>query len=258
VKEDAAFARRICAEAAVVVRSMQGNLTVRDKGGALGPVTDADLAANRMLVEAIRARHPEDAILSEESEHDFDPDAERIWCVDPVDGTREFAKGLDEWAVMVGLLQRREPVLGAVALYDGRVFWGWRGGGAFERDRAIAMPGADSLEGAVAIHSRSHREGNLQALDRLGIRDSVTAGSVGYKVAQLLSGQVQVYVHWRGGTAWWDSVAPAAVTLAAGGYVGNARGGPLRYGGEIHHPNGLLFAAPGIGAQAAARLADGA
>lgn len=248
-------ARDLAREATVLVRSMQGNVNVRDKGGDEGPVTDADLAAEEIVVGGLRQRFPDDAILSEEAKQRIDLAAPRLWCVDPIDGTREFVNGVDEWAVMAGLLVDGLPAVGAIGMPDGTVFWGWVGGGVFCDDEPLTMPPHDSLDDAVVIHSHSRRESNREAVKRLRAGRTVQAGGAGYKAVQVLLGNAHIYIHARGGTKWWDSVAPAALVTAAGGHAGNAEGGPLRYDGGLVHQSGLLFTAPGLGQAAAARLA---
>ena len=80
MKAAAECARDLARAAAVLVRPMQGNVDVRDKGGDEGPVTDADLAAEEIVVCGLRERFPDDAILSEEAEREVDLSAPRLWC----------------------------------------------------------------------------------------------------------------------------------------------------------------------------------
>ena len=134
----------------------------------------------------------------------------------------EFIGGLDEWAVMAGLLVDGAPAVGAIGMPDGTVFWGWVGGAVFCDDEPLTMPPHDSLDTAVVIHSHSRRESNRDAVKRLGAGRTAQAGGAGYKAVQVLLGNAHIYVHARGGTKWWDSVAPAALITAAGGHAGNA------------------------------------
>jgi 3'(2'), 5'-bisphosphate nucleotidase len=92
-----------------------------------------------------------------------------------------------------------------------------------------------------------------EKLDALGAARLVPAGGIGYKVAQVLLGRAHLMIHDRG-TTWWDTVAPAALLLAAGGTVTDARGAPLDYTRDVRHREGLLFAAPGLLAPVLARL----
>ena len=256
LRRAAEIARDLVRQAGVLVAEMQDGVEVRDKGGSLGPVTDADLAAEKILLAGIRAAFPDDAILSEESHAEVDVAARRIWCIDPIDGTREYAKGLGEYACQAGLLIDGEPAAGALGIpAEGRVFWGWRGGGVFLDDQPIEMQTIESIGDAIAIHSRSHAEGTQELLTRLGVARSIAVGGCGYKISRLLLGDAHLYVHARRGTTWWDTVAPAALVLASNGHAGDARGQPLDYRTDIRHLHGLLFTAPGLGPQAATRLA---
>lgn len=254
----AEFARDLVARAAPVAHAMQGKVSHREKGGGDGPVSEADYAIERILLDGLRERFPLDPVLSEESAPPEHVHVPRLWCIDPLDGTREYLQGLPEYAVMVGLLLEGRPAVGAMALPGtGEVFWGGEGIGAWRGADPLALPAAPPLARATAIHSRKHRGPRLQAaLRRLGVGSTIAAGGVGYKVAQILNGRAHLYVHPRGGVQWWDSVAPAAILLAAGGGFATGRGRPMRYEGGLLHAEGLLFTAPGLGAEAARLLGE--
>jgi len=179
-----------------------------------------------------------------------------VWCVDPLDGTREYSQGRHDYAVMIGLLLDGVPVVGAVALPgDDCVVWGARGHGAFIDDTPVTVEPVTLLADATVIHSRSHISPTLAGiLESLAPKKTVAAGSAGYKAAQLLTGVAHVYIHPSRGTLWWDSVAPAAIVLAAGGLFADAEGNPILYDAELEHTSGLLFAVPGIEADLRARL----
>ena len=179
-----------------------------------------------------------------------------VWCIDPLDGTREYAEGRDDYTVMIGLLVAREPVVGALAIpATGRVVWGARGSGAWIDDDPAHVAPLTDLDAATLIHSRSHTSPALaEVLQRLRPRATVAAGSAGYKAAQIITGEAQVYIHPRRGTMWWDSVAPAAVVLAAGGCFADALMNPIVYDGPLEHETGLLFAVPGLEPALRARL----
>jgi len=242
-------ARNLVEEAGALVLKMQDTVTATEKGGDQGIVTEADLAAEELLLAGLREHFPGDAILSEETCPTVDATSKRIWCVDPIDGTQEYADGLGEYAVMVGLLEDGVPVAVAFAIpSEELVLWGWRGGGAFADSEPLELAALDNPSAATAIHSRSRLGDELsRALDRIGPAHRLAAGGVGYKVAQILLGRAHLYIHAWGGTSWWDSAAPAAVLLAAGGFVSNAKGGLLTYRDGFRHEDGLLFTAPGLG-----------
>ena len=259
LKEAAEAARDLVEAGARVALDYRDRITPREKEDGTGLVTEADRALDDQIVAALRARFPQDEILSEESPPDLDLTAPRIWCVDPLDGTREYVEGLPEYAVMAGLLVDKQPAAGAFSLPDrGVVFWGWRGGGAFctqdGKTRAVRLNALQRLDDATLIHSRRKRDLFVKLGAELGVRDQVPAGSVGYKVAQILLGTAHLYVDPRSGPRWWDSVAPGAVLLAAGGELGCGDGTALSYGREIVHTSGLFFSVPGLRAPAAARL----
>jgi len=249
---EAEIARDLAREASGLAARLQGRVAVRDKGGGKGPVTEADLAVEKLLLEGLAAAFPGDPVLSEETRTRVDLPARRIWCVDPIDGTREYVDGLGEWAVHVGLLVDGEPAAGAVAL-PGCVIWGGLAG-VWAEDRALTIAPLAELSRATVIHTRRHMTPALRRkLDRLDPARLVAAGGIGYKVAQILLGHAHLMVHDRG-TTWWDSVAPAALLLAAGGTVTDARGAPLDFTRDVRHREGLLCAAPGLLAPARARL----
>jgi 3'(2'), 5'-bisphosphate nucleotidase len=246
----------IAQDAAQLAADLQGTVDVRDKGGGEGPVTDADLAVEERIVAGLRAHFPDDPILAEETVQDVELSAPRLWCVDPIDGTREYSEGLDQFAIQIGLLVAGEPVAGVLALpAAGHTFWGWVGGGAYcDGDRIELQPCTDLSE-VTLIHSRSHKSRRLrEVIGRLDVAATMEAGSVGYKVGQILLGNAHLYVHPGIGTKWWDSVGPGAVIRAAGGDVRNSRGEPLRYAETWGHRNGLMFAVPELADVVAAWL----
>lgn len=249
--KEAEIARDLACEALALASRLQGRVGVKDKGGGKGPVTEADLAVEKLLLDGLAVAFPDDPVLSEETRTQVELPARRIWCVDPIDGTREYVEGRPEWAVHVGLLVDGRPAAGAVAL-PGSVIWGGLGGVRTD-DRAIEVAPLADLMRATVIHTRRHMTQALRAkLEALGAR-CVPAGGIGYKVAQILLGRAHVMIHDRG-TTWWDSVAPAALLLGAGGTVTDARGLPLDYERDVRHREGLLFAAPGLLPAVLARL----
>jgi len=252
----AVFARTLAKRAGELVRGMQAGIESRDKGGGLGPVTAADLASEQIILDEIRKHYPDEAIVSEETLAAPARGTGPVWCIDPLDGTREYAEGRDDYTVMIGLLVAREPVVGALAIpATGRVVWGARGSGAWIDDDPAHVAPLTDLDAATLIHSRSHTSPALaEVLQRLRPRATVAAGSAGYKAAQIITGEAQVYIHPRRGTMWWDSVAPAAVVLAAGGYFADALMNPIVYDGPLEHETGLLFAVPELEPALRARL----
>jgi len=261
VQREAEVARDLVREAAALAAAMQGHVAVRDKGQGLGPVTDADLAVEERLLAGLARHFPGDAVLSEETHPRLAGPAARLWCVDPIDGTHEYARGLPEYAVQLGLLVDGEPAAGAIAMPgEGLVFWGWRGGPALlERNGAPATevrlaPLTDPGR-ATVTYSRRHVGHRLKAaLARLGAGGELQAGGVGYKVGLVLQGRAHLYLHTGRGTQWWDTAGPTALCLAAGGSVSDFAGKPLDFHTDQRHAEGLIFAVPGLAAPVLARL----
>ncbi|MGW0073596.1 inositol monophosphatase family protein, partial [Streptosporangium sandarakinum] len=169
---------------------------------------------------------PGDAVLSEEAtrEERLDPRrlaAERVWIVDPLDGTREFAEeGRADWAVHVALWERGALTAGAVALpAQGRTL--------STLEPPVRPASAAGGRPRIAV-SRTRPPEFVRALaERVGA-DLVPIGSAGAKISAVLTGEVEAYVH-AGGQYEWDSAAPVAVALAAGAHASRIDGSPLRY-----------------------------
>ncbi len=229
---DATLAARLAHEAGDVL------LTLRSQsGGDDGrQLRDAgDRAAQRYLAEALAAERPDDAVLSEEASDDQARlGADRVWIVDPLDGTREFAEGRSDWAVHVALWAGGELVAGAVAL-PGL-------GTTLSSDPAPVVPERTSARARVAV-SRSRAPAVAEAVARALPGDLVPMGSAGYKAAAVIRGEVDAYVH-AGGQYEWDSAAPVAVALAAGLHASRLDGSPMRYNNAETYIPDLIVARP--------------
>ncbi|WP_406665687.1 3'(2'),5'-bisphosphate nucleotidase CysQ [Gallaecimonas sp. GXIMD1310] len=209
------------------------------------PVTNADLAANQVLVEGLAALTPELPILSEESGHK--PFAERAswpayWLVDPLDGTREFVGGSPDFAVNVALVVNNEPVLGVIfAPVSGDLYLGIKGAGAFKNGHPIhtrAAPTPPLL--AVSRHqSRALLEAHLK--DDLHYQ-AVPFGSASLKSCMVAEGQADAYVR-LGPTGEWDTAASWAVVSEAGGSILDLNGQPLTFNRNesLENPNYVVL-----------------
>jgi 3'(2'), 5'-bisphosphate nucleotidase len=220
------------AGAAIVHVADAGAHATRSKGDR-SPLTAADLAANAILVDALRALDPRTLIISEETPYEPAALPERFWLVDPLDGTREFLAGNGEYTVNVALVERGVPVLGVVhAPASGVTYAAARGAGATRTDgtgeRAIRV----RCDGPLAVvASRSHRSPLLDAfLAALPPHAIVSLGS-SLKFCLVADGTAHLYPR-LGPTFWWDTAAAHAVILEAGGSVTALDGVPLRYAGE--------------------------
>jgi 3'(2'), 5'-bisphosphate nucleotidase len=195
-------------------------LRLRDQVLA-GAVTDADVQADLLITDALRHVRPADAILSEEISRD-DParlSADRVWIVDPLDGTREYGEaGRTDWAVHVALAERGAVTAGAVALPAVGQLWSTVGPPVTAPDRPVAR---------IAV-SRSRPPTWAAGLARELNAELVPLGSAGTKTIAVVAGDVDAYVH-DGGQYEWDSAAPAAVAAHYGLHVSRADGSALTY-----------------------------
>lgn len=223
-------------------RAAAAILAVRDAGFAVDrkqdatPVTEADRVSEALIVEGLRAATPEIPVVAEEevgigllTEH-----GNRFWLVDPLDGTREFAAGRDEFAVCVGLVQDGRPRLGAVMLpASGELFGGIIGQGAWKEDaagrRAIAAR-RPPPEGITVMASRHYADDPRLTPFLAGrkVAKVVNAGSA-LKFCRVAEGTADLYPRF-GGTMEWDTAAGEALVEAAGGRVRGMDGALLRYG----------------------------
>jgi 3'(2'), 5'-bisphosphate nucleotidase len=203
------------------------------------------------VVGALRAAFPEDIIISEEAPDDPRrcESSARVWYVDPIDGTKDFIRGAAGFAVMIGLCVGARPTLGAVYQPVGdRMFWGQigEGEGAWMQDadgtRALACSTVSSLEEIRLVASKSHRTGAVDKIkNALGIVDEMNIGSVGLKIGLIALGDRDLYVNASGKCKAWDTCAPEAILVAAGGKLTDLSGHALRYDvPELRHLRGLI------------------
>jgi 3'(2'), 5'-bisphosphate nucleotidase len=179
-----------------------------------------DKRSHDYLMEALARERPDDAVLSEEGVDDpVRLSAQRVWIVDPLDGTREFSElGREDWAVHVALWQSGALVAGAVAL---------PAQGATLATPDPTPPPAHSGDPRIVVSRTRPPAIALQVRDQLN-GTLVEMGSAGAKVAAVIQGLADVYVH-AGGQYEWDSAAPVAVARAAGLHTSRIDGSPLEY-----------------------------
>lgn len=179
-----------------------------------------DRRSHEFLMAALAEHRPDDAVLSEEGADDkVRLSADRVWIIDPLDGTREFSElGRQDWAVHVALWERGELVAGAVALPAQGV--------TLATPTVIAPPAAPGAPRVVVSRTRPPAVA-LAVRDALG-GTLVEMGSAGAKVASVVQGISDVYVH-AGGQYEWDSAAPVAVARAAGLFTSRIDGSRLVY-----------------------------
>jgi 3'(2'), 5'-bisphosphate nucleotidase len=220
---DAALAAAVAQEAGELL------LRVREEVGYYDPyeLGDAgDAIANKLILARLLEQRPQDAVLSEEAADDLSRvNADRVWIVDPVDGTGEFSKrGHVDWAVHIALWQRTGGSDGTIT------------------DAAVALPAVGEVyrtdtvmgppprtEGPIRIATSANRPPPILWWLRKQLDvQLIGIGSAGAKAMAVVRGDVDAYVH-AGGQWEWDSAAPAGVVLAAGLHASRIDGSPLIY-----------------------------
>lgn len=204
------------------------------------PLTKADLAANRIIVDFLAAEHPDIPIISEESgiaDYDTRKEWDQFWLVDPLDGTKEFIKKNGEFTVNIALIKKGIPVLGVVYLPAKRItYFAEEGSGAFKIDSdevkmRIYSETPDTSKPLRVITSRSHRADDLEErLNEMGIQvDSYVASGSSIKFCLVAEGVADIYPR-TGPTSEWDTAAGDAVYRYSG--KNGARTSPLKYNKE--------------------------
>ena len=234
--------------AAAIMAVYATGFEVEHKADA-SPLTQADLAAHRIIVEGLERLTPDLPVLSEESAHipwDVREHWTSYWLVDPLDGTREFVKRNGEFSVNIALIHQGAPVFGVVqAPVDGRVWHAVRGEQAYRRDgfrdTALNTRRPASVPLRVAA-SRSHRDPRTDALLlRMGETEVIAQGS-SLKFCRIADGELDVYPRF-GPTSEWDTAAGQCVLQAAGGTLLAAdTGKPFRYNRRESLLNGDFLA----------------
>jgi 3'(2'), 5'-bisphosphate nucleotidase len=219
------------------------------------PVTQADRTVNELIVRHLRETFPADGILAEESvDTSRRIGRERVWMIDPIDGTRGFIAGTGDFCVQIGLAVAGRAALGVLyAPATDVLYWAARGHGAWvlrPTSEAGKSPQAERLgvtretePGRMRLaESRSHRGPRMESLVRaLGVRAEVRSHSVGIKVGLLVERQADLYIHLSPKTKQWDTCAPEAVLAEAGGRMTDIWGGPLSYNTpDVLNRNGLV------------------
>ena len=227
---DAALAADLAADAGELL------LKVREEIGfghpwALGDAGDS--LANELLLRRLRAERPGDAVLSEEAHDDLVRlKSDRVWIIDPLDGTREFSTpGRDDWAVHIALWQRPTGDLtdGQREITDAAVSLPARGNTVYRSDTVAANAARVGVPDTIRIAVSANRPPTVlhRMRQTLSIQP-VGIGSAGAKAMAVIDGYVDAYVH-AGGQWEWDSAAPAGVLMAAGMHASRLDGSPLRY-----------------------------
>jgi 3'(2'), 5'-bisphosphate nucleotidase len=240
------------AAGAVLLEHYYSPFLVEQKVNALDEVeevTAADREANELIVTRLQKEFPADGILAEEStdsEHRLEKD--RVWLIDPMDGTKNFIARDGDFAVQIGLAVGGESVIGVVYQPVRGVLY------RAARDRGAWMEAGDKPATRMSVSrqtkpgemilasSRSHRSSRMdRVVSAFGFKDEMRRGSVGVKIGLIAEQLADLYLHLSPSTKQWDTCAPEAILAEAGGRLTDLFGEPLRYNGvRIDNRNGIV------------------
>jgi 3'(2'), 5'-bisphosphate nucleotidase len=246
------LAIRLATDAGARIRALSATGLTVDRKPGNEPVTRADREANALIIDGLLAAFPDDGLLSEEAPDDGSRlNKERVWMVDPLDGTKDFIRGEDGFSTMIGLVVGDRPVLGAVYQPVGdRLYYAIvpevggegaflaTGGGA---PRALRVSSVTDLSRIRMVASKSHRDETIDRVrSALSISDELNVGSVGLKIGLIARGDRDLYVSASGHSRRWDACAPEAILTAAGGRLTDLKGALLDYRArEIRNTAGI-------------------
>ena len=235
------------------------SLTVEEGGD--GPVSAADMAVNELLISGLKDNlaFKEWDILSEETskEKTFQQDNyKKDWCwiLDPLDGTKDFLQGSENYAVHIALAYKKKPKIGIVLIPEKNELWfGIVGIGAWFENRDgsknhFSFSDRLDISKLILVSSKNHQQSTLnKLLSTLCFGETKKIGSVGCKVASILRGEADVYISLSGKTSPkdWDMAAPHALIEAAGGMFSHADGKNLVYQETNYSQSGCLIASHG-------------
>lgn len=214
-----------------------------------------DSQANDLILGALAEARPADAFLSEESvDAPTRLRADRVWIIDPLDGTREFrTPGRSDWAVHIALWERTGVATGRLSAGAVAVP---ALGSVYTTDRTVERAMSSSADGSISVVvSESRRPPLVDALAARIPLTLVSMGSAGAKAMAVLRGEVDAYVH-SGGQWEWDSAAPVAVALAAGLHASRIDGTPLLYNEANPYLPDLLICVPELADRLLSTIAE--
>lgn len=233
---DLEFLTRLAMEAGRAILQIYGTDFTVERKEDRSPLTLADRRSHKIIAEGLRSRYPDIPILSEEgleTPYSTRRNWHRFWCVDPLDGTKEFIKRNGEFTVNIALVEARQPVIGIIHIpVRGEIFAARLGDGVWKlkddnRER-LSLNGAPTPEIVRVLKSRSHPSAQLEALlEAIPQHEAIQRGSA-LKFCSIASGDAHFYPR-LGPTMEWDTAAGQAIVTAAGGIMLDFKGNPFIY-----------------------------
>ena len=239
--KELALAKKAARAAGEILRGhwRRGGYEIGSKGHD-NPVTAADLEADRAIKKMLRDPFPGYGWLSEETADNAERlKCRRVWIVDPLDGTKEFIKGIPEFAVAIALIEDGVPVLGVTYNPVKReTYWAMRGAGCYLNKRRVRVTRTRTLKRATVLASRSETARGEWQMFR-GMLNARPTGSVAYKLALVAAGKGDA-TFTRSPKSEWDIASGAALVIEAGGTITDIRGREIRFNRRNVQLDGLI------------------
>ena len=222
------------------------------------PVTLADLKVNKLIINRIKEKYNDInwEILSEENAKNklvkFNINADWVWVIDPLDGTKDFIQGSGNYAMHIALNFKNKPLIGVVLIPEKDEFWFAYGERVWceKRDGLIIKPNLSknkTLKDMILVTSKNHRNETLKNLiQKINFSEVKVMGSIGCKIASIVRGESDIYIclSLPGKTSPkdWDFAAPEAILKASGGLITNLDNQELTYGKKDFSQGGVIVA----------------
>jgi len=236
-----------------IIKHYEAGFETEEKFGADNfsePVTVADREASRIIVDKLAAAFPDDGILSEEETDDLERriSKQRVWIIDPIDGTAGFVKHDGDFGVQIGLAEKGKPVVGVVYLpFHDVLSYAVKGGGSFTVTRGgeavrVRTSEKKAFGDMTLAVSRNHRTARMsRIIEQFGFTKTINRGSVGLKVGLIADQTCDIYIHPSPRTKLWDTCAPQIILEEAGGRFTDLFGLELSYDSrDLQNRNGIL------------------
>ena len=222
------------------------------------PVTIADLKVNNLIIKRINEKYKDInwEILSEENvkieSENYNPSADWLWVLDPLDGTKDFIQGTSNYALHLALNYKNKPFIGIVLIPEKDQLWISNVENVWgeKRDGSLIKlnpPNNKNLKEMVLVTSKNHRNPTLKNLiQKIDFKEVIIMGSIGCKVTSIIRGESDIYIclslPGKSSPKDWDFAAPAAILKAAGGEITNLDNKELTYGKAGFEQGGIIVA----------------
>lgn len=251
--EDIEYVAALSRKAGVMAMEMREGVDIREKTGPNDMVTAADCELSRVLCAALKERFPHDTIVSEEdAQHSADDWKQRMWLIDPIDGTDNYISNDGQYSVMIGLLVDMAPVFGWVyqptaerLYYGGPEYGAWATTDGQEQKKFSPLAPLKRDSSARVIMGHRDRKNHPWLMDNPRV-SLIKFGSIGLKVARVLEDHADLYAHLSGKLKTWDTAAPVAIALGGGLDVGCLETDELAFPERsVRHECSVIIGRPG-------------